>query len=85
MKSRRLLVNLLAFFVLSAALIVYGMLDLLGNPLAHKTTVSTVFPNASGSVRQLLGGARRRGRGHRDPGVALAQGGATVAMAIDQG
>ena len=48
MIDRRIVVNLCAFLVLSAALIAYGFFDLLGNPLAHETTVSTIVPSAAG-------------------------------------
>jgi len=46
--TRRILVNLLAFLAAATALVVYGFVDLLGNPLATTTTVSTVLPTASG-------------------------------------
>jgi virulence factor Mce-like protein len=46
--SPRLLVNLVAFFVVSFALVVYGVVSLLGNPLASSTTLSTDLPSASG-------------------------------------
>jgi phospholipid/cholesterol/gamma-HCH transport system substrate-binding protein len=46
--SRRLIVNLIAFFVVSFALVVYGIVSLLGNPLQSPTTLTTEFPNASG-------------------------------------
>jgi len=46
--TRRIVVNLIAFGVISAVLIAYGFLDLLGNPLRPTTSVSTVFPTAAG-------------------------------------
>ena len=51
MISRRAMVNLVTFFVLTAVLIAYGALDLLrGNlPIVnHPRQISTVFPDASG-------------------------------------
>ncbi len=48
MITKRIVANLVAFAVVSAALIAYGFVDLLGNPLQHGTTVSTVLPTASG-------------------------------------
>ena len=48
MITRRILVNLLVFLAASAALVAYGFVDLLGNPLAATTTVYTVLPTASG-------------------------------------
>jgi phospholipid/cholesterol/gamma-HCH transport system substrate-binding protein len=46
--SRRLIVNLIAFFAVSFALVGYGIVSLLGNPLQSPTTLTTDFPNASG-------------------------------------
>ncbi|HSZ36101.1 MAG TPA: MCE family protein [Acidimicrobiales bacterium] len=48
MINRRLLINLVAFFVVSFALVGYGVVNLLGNPLASPTVLTTEFPNASG-------------------------------------
>lgn len=48
MITRRVVVNLVAFIVFAAALVGYGLYDLLGNPFAARTTVSTVLPTASG-------------------------------------
>lgn len=48
MLSRRLIVNLVVFFLVSAALIAYGFVNLLGDPLEASTDVSAVFPDASG-------------------------------------
>jgi virulence factor Mce-like protein len=46
--TRRLLINLVAFFVVSFALVGYGVVNLLGNPLASPTVLTTEFPSASG-------------------------------------
>jgi virulence factor Mce-like protein len=46
--SKRLLVNLIVFFLVSFALVAYGIVDLLGNPLARSTTLTTELPSASG-------------------------------------
>jgi virulence factor Mce-like protein len=48
MISRRLVINLIAFFVVSFALVIYGVVNLLGNPLNNNTILTTEFPNASG-------------------------------------
>ncbi|HXA74788.1 MAG TPA: MlaD family protein, partial [Acidimicrobiales bacterium] len=48
MITRRLLINLVAFFVVSFALVGYGVVNLLGNPLASPTVLTTEFPSASG-------------------------------------
>jgi virulence factor Mce-like protein len=48
MRKFRTVVNLVAFFAITAALVVYGLVDLLGNPLQSPTLVSATFPNASG-------------------------------------
>jgi phospholipid/cholesterol/gamma-HCH transport system substrate-binding protein len=46
--TRRLIVNLIAFFLVSFALVGYGVVNLLGNPLESPTKLTTEFPNASG-------------------------------------
>jgi virulence factor Mce-like protein len=46
--NRRLIINLIAFFVVSFALVVYGIVNLLGNPLQSPTTLTTQFGDASG-------------------------------------
>jgi virulence factor Mce-like protein len=46
--TRRLLINLVAFFVVSFALVGYGVVNLLGNPLSSPTVLTTEFPSASG-------------------------------------
>jgi virulence factor Mce-like protein len=48
MINRRLIINLIAFFVVSFALVVYGIVNLLGNPLQSPTTLTTHFADASG-------------------------------------
>jgi virulence factor Mce-like protein len=46
--NRRLIINLIAFFVVSFALVVYGVVNLLGNPLQSPTNLTTEFADASG-------------------------------------
>ena len=46
--SRRLVVNLIVFFVVSFALVAYGVVNLLGNPLRSPTMLTTQFADASG-------------------------------------
>jgi virulence factor Mce-like protein len=46
--NRRLIVNLIAFFVVSFALVAYGIVNLLGNPLQSPTSLTTQFADASG-------------------------------------
>jgi virulence factor Mce-like protein len=48
MISKRLVVNLIVFFAVSFALVAYGIVSLLGNPLASSTTLTTDLPSASG-------------------------------------
>jgi virulence factor Mce-like protein len=48
MVTRRLIINLIFFFALSFALVGYGIVNLLGNPLSSPTTLTTNFPDASG-------------------------------------
>src|SRR5688500_11524837 len=53
MLSKRIVINLVAFFVISFGLVAYGALTLLGNPLAGRRTVTTVFPDASGVLEDF--------------------------------
>ena len=48
MMSRRLVANVIVFFVVSFALVAYGVVNLLGNPLQRSTTLTTQFADASG-------------------------------------
>jgi len=48
MRKFRVIINLLAFFAITAGLVVYGLVDLLGNPLQTPTLVSATFPDAAG-------------------------------------
>lgn len=48
MRSWRLVLNLVVFTLVAAALVVYGVVDLLGNPFQSSTRLAAVFPNASG-------------------------------------
>ena len=50
MISRRLLANLIVFFLVSSALVGYGVVTLLGNPLRSPMVLTTDFPDASGLV-----------------------------------
>src|ERR1700758_5170273 len=54
MITRRILINLMVFLVASAALVAYGFLDLLGNPLASTTTVYSVLPTAAGLAPNFI-------------------------------
>jgi phospholipid/cholesterol/gamma-HCH transport system substrate-binding protein len=80
--TRRVAVNLVVFVLVSAALVVYGLVDLLGNPFKSETTVSTVLPTASGLAPNFLvtlngvdvGSVRS---------VSLVRGGARVTMTLD--
>jgi phospholipid/cholesterol/gamma-HCH transport system substrate-binding protein len=53
MKRWRLVANLVAFGLAAAALVAYGVLDLLGDPFASATEVSAVFPDASGLYKNF--------------------------------
>ena len=48
MISRRIIANLVVFFVLSAALVAYGAVTLFGNPMQHRRTVVADLPEAGG-------------------------------------
>jgi virulence factor Mce-like protein len=48
MRNARLAINLVVFGLVAAALVAYGVVDLLGNPFLSTTRISAVFPTASG-------------------------------------
>ena len=48
MISRRVIINLVAFLAVAAALVGYGAFTLLGNPLRDPRQVRTTFDDASG-------------------------------------
>jgi virulence factor Mce-like protein len=48
MIDKRMIANLIAFFLVSALLVGYGVVNLLGDPLRSPTVLTTDFPNASG-------------------------------------
>jgi virulence factor Mce-like protein len=48
MISRRLVINLITLFFVAFALVAYGVVDLLGDPLRSPTAISANFPDASG-------------------------------------
>ncbi len=82
MISRRVVVNLASFFVISSVLIGLGVYNLLGDPLLSPTDISTVIPNADGlypgftvTLNGVAVGSVRR--------IALTATGARVSMAID--
>lgn len=84
MISRRIIINLVVFALASAALVAYGFVDLLGNPLAATTTVYTVMPTASGLSDNFtvtyegvdVGSVKN---------VSLVKGGAKITMVLNPG
>ncbi|MHB8682523.1 MAG: MlaD family protein [Acidimicrobiales bacterium] len=84
MITRRIIVNLVSFVVLSTALVAYGFLDLLGNPLSSATTVSTVLPTASGLSPNFIVTLDGVDVGSVQS-VSLVPGGAKVTMALNPG
>ena len=84
MITKRIVANLIAFAVVSAALVVYGFVDLLGNPLRHPTTVSTVLPTASGLSPNFVVALNGVQVGSVSK-VSLVPQGAKVTMTLDPG
>ncbi|MGH9083159.1 MAG: MCE family protein, partial [Acidimicrobiales bacterium] len=84
MRSWRLVANLIAFLVITVALIVYGVVDLLGDPLHSPTAISAVFPDASGLFPNFSVELNGVDVGTVS-GIHLARTGAVVDMAIDYG
>lgn len=84
MKTWRLVANLVVFGVVALALVGYGIVDLLGNPFQSQTTLSAVFPTASGVGTNFsveLNGVTVG----TVSSVRLVRKGAEVGMAIDHG
>lgn len=48
MVTRRVAINLVVFMIAAVALVVYGILNLFGNPLANPKTATATFPSAGG-------------------------------------
>lgn len=82
--TRRVLINLVTFAVVAIGLIGYGVFDLLGNPFAATTTVSTVLPSASGLAPQFSVAYDGIVVGSVS-GITVVPGGAKVTMTIDPG
>jgi ABC-type transporter Mla subunit MlaD len=82
--TRRIVINLIVFSLLAIALIAYGFFDLLGNPLAKTTTISAVFPSASGLAPNFLVTLNGVDVG-TVKSVSLVPGGAKVTMELNQG
>jgi virulence factor Mce-like protein len=84
MITRRIVVNLVTFFVASAVLVVFGLVNLLGDPFRPTMSVSTMLPAADGLYPHFtvtldgvqVGSVRS---------VTLVPGGARVVMAIQPG
>jgi virulence factor Mce-like protein len=82
--TRRIITNLIVFFAIAAVLIVFGLINLLGNPFQSTTPVTSVLPNAYGiysnfsvTLNGVQVGTVRS--------VSLTPAGAKVNMAIDHG
>jgi phospholipid/cholesterol/gamma-HCH transport system substrate-binding protein len=84
MISKRLIANLIAFFLVSAALVAYGVVNLLGDPLRSPTVLTTDFPDASGLYQNFtveLNGVPVGTVGQ----IKLTKGGTKVTMDIHPG
>lgn len=84
MISRRIVINLIVFALASAALVAYGFIDLLGNPLAASTTVYTVLPSAAGLADNFTVAYEGVDVGSVT-NVSLVRGGAKVTMVLSPG
>ena len=84
MITRRIIINLFAFFAVAAVLIVYGLINLLGDPFQSTMPVTALLPNAYGIYSNFsvtlngvqVGSVRS---------VSLTRSGARVDMAINPG
>lgn len=84
MITRRVVANLVSFFVISAVLISFGVYNLLGDPFRTPTDLSTTLPDADGlypgftvTLNGVVVGSVSD--------IALTRGGARVTMAINPG
>lgn len=84
MITRRVVTNLVSFFVISAVLIGFGVYNLLGDPFRSPTDISTTLPDADGlypgftvTLNGVVVGSVS--------GIALTARGARVTMAINPG
>ncbi len=84
MLSRRVLINLAAFFAISFGLVLYGAVTLLGNPLAERRSAYAVFPDASGILAGFSASMNGVVIGHVT-GVRLDEEGARVEVSLDPG
>lgn len=84
MISRRVIINLSAFLAVAVVLIFFGVVNLLGNPLARRTGFQAVFPDASGLSPNFDVTYDGVAVGSVDS-VSLGPKGAVVKMSLDPG
>ena len=84
MITRRVAVNLAVFLSVAALLVLFGFLNLLGNPLAARTQLKALFPDASGLSANFDVTYDGVAVGSIT-GVHLEASGALVTMALDPG
>ncbi len=84
MRTWRLVLNLTVFTLVAVGLVVYGVVDLLGNPFASSTRIAAVFPNASGIYTNFPVELNGVSVGNVTA-VRLVRKGAEVTMTIDPG
>lgn len=84
MITRRILANLITFLALAVVLVIFGVVNLLGNPLRSRTHISAVFPDASGLHRGFDVTYNGVEVGSVE-GVSLSGTGVRVGMSIDPG
>lgn len=82
--SKRVIANLVFFFVGTIALVVYGGATLLNNPLAERTKVSTTFPEVAG-LRSNFSASYNGVIVGRVSGVELVNQGVRVTVELDPG
>jgi phospholipid/cholesterol/gamma-HCH transport system substrate-binding protein len=84
MISRRVVINLVVFFVVAAALVGYGAFTLLGNPLRDAREIRTTFDDASGLLPGFSASLDGVVVGTVDS-VELAEDGVEVTVDLDPG
>jgi len=84
MITRRVAINLGAFLTVAVVLVFFGIVNLLGDPLAARTQLRAVFPDASGLSPNFDVTYDGVAVGSVS-GVKLVRGGVLVTMALDPG
>jgi virulence factor Mce-like protein len=82
--SRRIAINLAAFLIVAVLLVLYGIVDLFGNPLEHHRKAVATFPSAGGLHPHFLVSLQGVPVGEITS-IKLGENGVKVSMSFDKG